>query len=113
MTPYRGQAVVAYHKQWEYLGRWLGLSIIGYVEDKPGIPPAPKHVARLTRTIRARKVKALLVSSFINPRIPQSMAKKAGTKMVVLPASVRGVKGVETYHDLFDSIVGRLVGVLK
>jgi len=113
MMPYRGQAVVAYHKQWEYLARWLGLPIIGYVEDKPGIPPAPKHVASLTRIIRARKFKALLVSSFINPRIPQSMAVKAGTTMVVLPASVKGEKGVETYHGLFKSIVGRLVGVLK
>ncbi len=113
MTPYRGQEIVAYHKQWEYLARWLGLSIIGYVEDKPGIPPAPKHVASLARTIRARKIKALLVSSFINPSIPQSMAVKAGTKMVVLPASVKGEKGVKTYNDLFDSIVGRLVVVLK
>ncbi len=113
MLPYRGQEIVAYHKQWEYLANWLGLSIMGYVEDKPGIPPAPKHVARLTRTIRGRKVKALLVSSFINPRIPQSVANKAGTKMVVLPASVKGEKGVKTYNDLFDSIVGRLVPALK
>jgi ABC-type Zn uptake system ZnuABC Zn-binding protein ZnuA len=113
MMPYRGQEIVAYHKQWEYLANWLGLSIMGYVEDKPGIPPAPKHVARLTSTIRGRKVKALLVSSFINPRIPQSVAHKAGTTMVILPASVRGVKGVKTYSDLFDSIVGKLVPALK
>ncbi len=113
MTPYRGQEIVAYHKQWEYLANWLGLSIIGYVEDKPGIPPAPKHVVRLTRSIRERKVKALLVSSFINPRIPQSVAHKAGTTMVILPASVGGDKGVKTYSDLFESIVGSLLSVLK
>ena len=113
IMPYRGQEIVAYHKQWEYLADWLGLSIMGYVEDKPGIPPAPKHVARLTRTIRGRKVKALLVSSFINPRIPQSVAHKAGTTMVILPASVGGVKGVKTYSDLFDSIVSKLLLVLK
>ncbi len=113
MAPYRGQEIVAYHKQWEYLAHWLGLPIMGYVEDKPGIPPAPKHVARLTRTIRASKIKALLVSSFINPRIPQTVAHKAGTTMVILPASVGGVKGVKTYSDLFDSIVGKLVPALK
>ena len=113
MMRYRGQEIVAYHKQWEYLARWLGLPIIGYVEDKPGIPPAPKHVARLTRKIRERKIKALLVSSFINPRIPQSVAHKAGTTMVILPASVGGDKGVKTYHDLFDAIVGRLLAALK
>ncbi|MFQ5540444.1 MAG: metal ABC transporter substrate-binding protein [Candidatus Binatia bacterium] len=113
MMPFRGQEIVAYHKQWEYLANWLGLSIMGYVEDKPGIPPAPKHVARLTRTIQQRKINALLVSSFINPRIPQSMSNTAGTKMVVLPASVKGEKGVKTYSDLFDSIVSKLVPVLK
>jgi ABC-type Zn uptake system ZnuABC Zn-binding protein ZnuA len=113
MMPFRGQEIVAYHKQWEYLANWLGLSIMGYVEDKPGIPPAPKHVARLTRTIQQRKINALLVSSFINPHIPQSVSNTAGTKMVVLPASVKGEKGVKTYSDLFNSIVSKLVPVLK
>jgi ABC-type Zn uptake system ZnuABC Zn-binding protein ZnuA len=113
MMPHRGQEVVAYHKQWEYLANWLGLSIVGYVEDKPGIPPAPKHVTSLTQTIRARKIKALLVASFINPRIPRTMADNAGTTMLILPASVGGEKGVKTYIDLFDSIVGKLVPALK
>ena len=113
MTPYRGQEVVAYHKQWEYLANWLGLSIMGYVEDKPGIPPAPKHVARLTLSIRERKVKALLVSGFINLRIPQSVAQKAGTTMVILPASVGADNTVKSYFDLFDTIIERITQALQ
>lgn len=113
MAPFRGMEVVAYHKQWEYLAHWLGLSIIGYVEDKPGIPPAPQHLASLIRTMQQRKIKALLVANFTNPSIPQSVAEKGGTKMVVLPASVGGEKTIESYNDLFDSIIGKLAAALK
>lgn len=113
MVPYRGTEVVAYHKQWEYLAKWLGLPIIGYVEDKPGIPPAPKHVVWLVRTMRERKVKILLVAGFISPNIPQSVASRAGTKMVVLPASVGSEKGIESYGDLFESITDKLVDTTK
>ncbi len=113
MAPLRGVEVVAYHKQWEYLAHWLGLSIVDYVEDKPGIPPAPQHMANLIRTIQQKKIKALLVANFTSPTIPQSVADKAGTKMVVLPASVGGEKGIDGYGDLFDVIVARLAEALK
>ena len=113
IKPYRGEKVVAYHKQWEYLARWLGLSIIGYVENKPGIPPAPKHVAGLIRRMREEKVKALMVASFINPTIPKSVAKKGGAKMVMLPASVGGEEGIKSYDGLFESIIGKVVNSLR
>jgi len=113
MAPFRGTEVVAYHKEWEYLSRWLGLTIIGYVEDKPGIPPAPQQLANIVRTMQQRKVKALLVASSTNPNIPQSVAEKGGTKLVILPASVGGEKGVDSYGDLFDSIIGKLAEALK
>lgn len=113
LEPFRGKEVVAFHKQWEYLANWLGISIIGYVEDKPGIPPAPKHVVRLIRKMKERKIKVLLVAGFINPHVPQSVADRTGAKMVRLPSSVGGVKGVETYSDLFEAIVSKLSETLK
>ena len=113
MAPFRGAQVVAYHKQWEYLAQWSGLSILDYVEDKPGIPPSPKHLANLIRTMQQRKIKALLVANFTNPSLPQSAAERAGAKMVVLPASVGGEKGIETYPELFEWITGRLAEALK
>lgn len=113
MAPFRGAEVVAYHKEWEYLAHWLGLNIIGYVEDKPGIPPAPQQLANIVRTMQQRKVKALLVANFTNPTIPQSVAEKGGAKIVILPASVGGEKGIDTYGDLFDSIIGKLAEALK
>ena len=113
MARYRGTEVVAYHKQWEYLAQWLGLSIVEYVEDKPGIPPAPQHLANLIRAMQQKKVKALLVANFTGPSIPQSVANKAGARMVVLPASVGGEKGVDSYAALFDATTGKLADGLN
>ena len=113
MTAVRGRELVAYHKNYEYLARWLGLPIIGYVEDKPGIPPSPQHVAEIIRTMQQRKIKALLVANFTNPSIPLSVAEKGGAKMVLLPASVGGEKGIESYGDLFEVIIGKLADALK
>ncbi|MFQ5918015.1 MAG: metal ABC transporter substrate-binding protein, partial [Candidatus Binatia bacterium] len=113
MMPHRGKKVVAYHKQWEYLAKWLGLPIIGYVENKPGIPPAPRHVAGLIRRMREEKVKALWVASFVNPSIPQSVADKGEAIMVILPASVGGEKGIESYSGLFESIIDKIGNNLR
>ena len=111
MASTKGMEVVAYHKQWEYLVRWLGLSIIGYVEDKPGIPPAPKHVAALIRTMRGQKVKTLWVASFINPSVPRSVADKGGARIVVLSSSAK--TGSKDYGNIFESIIGGLGQALK
>ena len=39
--------IVVYHRSWIYLETWLGLTEVGAVEPKPGIPPDPAHVAQL------------------------------------------------------------------
>lgn len=113
MAPFRGTEVVAYHKDSQYLAKWLGISVIDYVEDKPGIPPSPRHLESLIQTMRQRKVKALLVANFTNPSVSQAVADKGGARMVVLPVSVGGEKGIESYADLIDAIIGRLTEGLK
>jgi zinc/manganese transport system substrate-binding protein len=112
-APLRGTEIVTYHKEWEYLMRWLGLSIIGYVEDKPGIPPSPRHLEELVQTMQQRKVKALIASNYTNPNVPRSIAEKTGTKLLVLPTSVGGEETIRSYGELFDAIVGKLVNALK
>jgi len=113
MAPFRGVELVTYHKEWEYLIKWLGLAVVGYVEDKPGIPPSPRHLEELVQTMQQRKVKALLASSYTNPNIPKSIAEKTGAKLVMLASSVGGEESIRNYGDLFDSIVGKLAGALK
>lgn len=105
MSPFRGRKIVAYHKQWEYLAHWLGLTIIGYIEDKPGVPPGPRHIASLIERMKSRKVPVLLCANFIPPNIPQQVAQKTGAKLVYLPPSVGGESNIKTYIDLFEHLI--------
>ncbi len=108
MLPFQGREVVAYHKQWEYLTHWLGLKIIDYVEDKPGVPPSPRHIANLIERMKNKKIPALLCAHFTPPKIPQQVAQKTGAKLLLLPPSVTGGSGIETYIDLFEHLVTEL-----
>ena len=113
MTPFRGAQLVTYHKEWEYLMNWLGLTVAGYVEDKPGIPATPRHLEELTQTMQQKQIKALLASNYTNPNVPKAVAEKTGAKLVMLASSVGGEESIKTYPDLFDSIVGKLSAALK
>jgi ABC-type Zn uptake system ZnuABC Zn-binding protein ZnuA len=113
MAPFRGAELVTYHKEWEYLVKWLSLNVLGYVEDKPGIPPTPRHLEELVQTMQQRKVKALLASNYTNPNVPKSIADKTSAKLVMLASSVGGEESIRNYGDLFEAIVGKLAGALK
>jgi zinc/manganese transport system substrate-binding protein len=106
----RGAPVVGFHKQWEYLADWLGLDLVGYVEDRPGIPPSPKHLSELIDMMKTRKVKTVLVAPFNDVKAADEVASRAGVKPALLPASVGGVDNTGTYIALMDAIVARLLG---
>ncbi len=113
MAPYRNRKIVTYHKQWLYLSDWLGLSEINYVEDKPGIPPSPRHIESLIQQMRAEQVRVLLNSNLISPAVAERVASQGGAKLVVLPIAVGGEKDIKTYADLFESIVSKLEAAFK
>ena len=107
----RGARVIAYHKTWEYLADWLGLEILQYVEEKPGIPPGPRHLARVVELIKAEGISTILVAHY-NPRgQADGVARKSGAQVVVLPAAVEAEKSIPDYVDLFETISVRLVAV--
>ena len=108
LSPYRGTQVVTYHQQWEYLLDWLGWRIVGVVEDKPGIPPSPRHMADIVQTMRANNVKLLLSTNFRDQKIPRLVAERTGARLLTLPISPGGAEGIESYEDLFEHILSNL-----
>src|SRR5438270_244875 len=54
MAPYKGRAVVGFHKSIDYLTLWLGLKRAGFIEPLPGISPSPKHLATLILLMKDR-----------------------------------------------------------
>lgn len=112
MRPHRGREVVCQHKQWEYLLAWLGLVPVDYVENKPGIPPSPRHLDEIETLLRERRIPLLLGATFANTEPLERIAERTGTKLLVVPAAVGAIPGVETPVALFDHLVGKLAQAL-
>lgn len=110
MAPYRGMEIACDHKQWEYLANWLGLKIVGLVEDRPGIPPTPKHIVDLINMMQEKKIRMLLNANYYDPAVSQKIEDRTGTRLIVLPTSVGGEVGIEGYTDLFDRILTEFKG---
>src|SRR5438105_6114999 len=108
----RGQKVATYHKSWTYVSAWLGLTEVGYLEPKPGIPPDPQHLLNLIQTMRAEKVKLLLVEDFYNRNTAQLVASKAGAKMLTLPTDVGATPEIKSWFDLAKAILDQLAAAV-
>ena len=106
--PFRGRNIVTYHKNWVYFTALFGLNVVDYVEVKPGIPPTARHVADLIREIKAQRIGVLLAANYFEQRKPQLIADRTGIVPVIVPTSVNGEPGVDTYFKLIDTWVTRL-----
>jgi zinc/manganese transport system substrate-binding protein len=108
LAPYRGRQIVCYHKQWEYLLNWLGLVTIDYVENRPGIPPSPRHVDELERRMRELGIPVLLSSTFVDSAQLERLSEKTGAKLLVLPAAVGAEEQLDEPVPFFAHLVEEL-----
>lgn len=113
LAPYRGTPVVTYHESFGYFMRRFGLHVAGTIENRPGIPPSPAHLAELIRTIREQRIPLVVAEPFADRRLLDRVAREGGARTVILPAAVGGVKGIDTYVDLMEHLVGALADALR
>jgi zinc/manganese transport system substrate-binding protein len=100
--PIRGRKLICYHKNWIYFTTLFGLSVVDYVEPKPGIPPTARHVAELIQRIEDEDIGVLMTANYFERQKPELIAERTGIVPVVVPMYVGGEQGVDTYFDLVD-----------
>src|SRR5438132_5508092 len=113
MEPMRGAKVVAYHPSFIYFVTRFGLTQVGTVEDRPGIPPSPQHLVNLIHQMREDRVKAILVEPWNDIKLATRVAEEAGAKAVVMASAVGAVKGADNYLAAIDYNVTALVNALR
>lgn len=96
----RGKPVVAWHTSWRYFASYSGANIVGFMEPKPGVPPSPSHLAGLILTMQRTGAKVIVMEPFYQRKTADFVAAKAGAKVLVLPPSVGGIRGVDDYIAL-------------
>ena len=112
-APLRGLKIVEYHKSWIYFAKRFGFDIAGDVEERPGIPPGPRHQQETIALIRAEKIPILLTENFYDPKLPDYIAAETGAKDVIVPNDVRGEPGVDDYVALIDRILEPMLKALQ
>jgi zinc/manganese transport system substrate-binding protein len=113
LAPVKGAKVVVYHPDYIYFLTRFGLVQVGMLEDRPGIPPSPQHLAQLIRQMKDERVSIVLVQPWNDLKLAQRVADEAGAKAVVVPTMVGGAKGVDTYIGTIDYNVNVLAQALR
>ncbi len=104
----QGKAIVAYHTSFNYLARWLGMRIVGYIESKPGIPPTISHIMNLVRTMKKEDVKAILIERFYDTKSAEKVSSMTGAKIVSVLTEVTDRYDVGDYFKLIDAILSKI-----
>ena len=113
LEPVRGAKVVVYHPDFIYFLTRFGLVQVGTVEDRPGIPPSPQHVANLIRQMQEQRVKVVLVEPWNDRKLAARIAEEAGAKALVIASSVGAMKGADDYISTVDYNVKLLAAALR
>src|SRR5262245_1899030 len=76
MAPYKGTKIVTYHRSWPNFMERFGLDVMGYVEPKPGIPPAPAHTIELIDAMKKQNAKLVVVEPYFDLKTPQAITNQ-------------------------------------
>src|SRR5512138_365452 len=108
----KDKPVVAWHTSWRYFAEYTGMNIVGFMEPKPGVPPSPAHLAGLIQTMKQTGAKVIVMEPFYDRRTADFVASKTGAKVLVLPPSVGGAKGLHDYIQLMTHDIRQLAAAL-
>lgn len=110
LAPVREARLVPYHNNLGYFLKRFGLTQLGTIEDRPGIPPSPAHLARLVRQMKDARTRVIvLVEPWSDGKLAQRVAEEAGATVAVVNARPARSSGTEAYLDSMEANVTALV----
>jgi zinc/manganese transport system substrate-binding protein len=113
LAPFRGARIVSHHDSWPYMFRAFGFVEGGLVEDRPGIPPSPQHLAGLVRRMRDERARVILLENWYAPDAANLVARETGAKVLAVPQTPGAVKGTDDYVAHLDYILTAIADALR
>ena len=113
MAPVKGAKVVVFHPVYVYFLTRFGLVQAAALEDRPGIPPSPQHLATVIREMKAQKIKVILVEPWNDVKLANRVAEEAGARALVMATAVGAVKGADNYIAAIDYNITALAKALR
>jgi zinc/manganese transport system substrate-binding protein len=109
LAPAQAARFVVSHNNLGYFFARFGLTQLGTIEDRPGIPPSPAHLARLVREMKdARARVVVVVEPWSDQRLAARLAEETGARVAMVNAKLGAVSGPEAYLQSVDANVTAL-----
>jgi zinc/manganese transport system substrate-binding protein len=112
LRPAHGRPIITYHKDWSYFASRFGVSVVDYVEPKPGIQPSARHLEELVTRLEHGDAKVIVTRPFVEHRSTDMLQEKTGAVILNLPLEVGGDPQAGDFFALFDLITSRLAAAL-
>lgn len=109
----RGFPVLTYRDSWGNLAAWLGLRVLGTLEERPGMAPSKRRLDEMNRLIRAEGVAAVLIEPYFPRKDAERAVDGTSAKVLVLAPSVGATEDIRSYFDLFDRNLAALAAAAK
>jgi ABC-type Zn uptake system ZnuABC Zn-binding protein ZnuA len=109
LAPLQAARFVVYHNDFGYFFRRFGLRQLGTIEERPGIPPSPAHLARLVRDMKDAGTRVVIVvEPWSDQKLAARLAEEAGARVAVVHARLGAASGPEAYLASVEANVSAL-----
>ena len=104
--------IITHHNAWPYFARRFGFRIEGVILEQPGGEASAKTLASLTKLIRQKRIKVIVMEPQMNPKVAQLLAQETGARLVTLTPLPGGLPGTERYVQMLAYNAGALIEAL-
>jgi zinc/manganese transport system substrate-binding protein len=109
LAPLKDARIVVYHNNLGYFFKRFGLTQLGTIEDRPGIPPSPAHLARLVREMKEARTRVVIVlESWSDQKLAARLAEETGARVATINTKLGTFSGPEAYINSVDANVTAL-----
>ncbi len=104
----KGVKVVEYHRLFDYFIGRFHLQFVIALEPLPGIPPTPRHLMEVIKTVKTENVKFIFQDVYHPDEAAKFVSQKTGVKVIIVPQDIGAIREVTDIFSLFDYIVNEL-----
>ena len=109
LAPLKDARILVYHNNLGYFFKRFGLTQLGTIEDRPGIPPSPAHLARLVREMKETRTRVVIVlESWSDQKLAGRLAEETGARVAIINTKLGTFSGPEAYISSVDANVTAL-----
>lgn len=113
LQSFRGTPVVGDHDLWPYFCRRIGLSVLGYFEPEPGVPPTTKHLQALISQMKSESVEIIFSAPYFDDRHAAFVSENTGAKVLPMCHQTGARPGTDAYFDMVRHNMETIIAALK